>query len=146
MTLYLDTSSLVKLYINEPGTDAVRKLVDEATIVVTSGLAYPETRASLARRRRERVLLPGAFALAKELHGLRRTRFRGRQRVQIQLWLTAAAMNIKKAVRELTRMAPSPSQPELLGPEPFYPLCTASPAARRFPSSSKNPFGNNPGR
>lgn len=65
MTLYLDTSSLVKLYINEPGTDAVRKLVDEATIVVTSGLAYPETRAALARRRRERVLLPGAFALAK---------------------------------------------------------------------------------
>src|SRR3972149_3648963 len=48
----------------------------------------------------------GVFALAKELHGLRRTHFRGRQRVQIQLWLTAAATNIKKAVRELTRMAP----------------------------------------
>jgi transposase len=41
----------------------------------------------------------GAFALAKDLHGLRRTRLRGRRRVQIQLWLTAAAMNIKKAVR-----------------------------------------------
>ena len=41
----------------------------------------------------------GAFGLAKELHGLRQTRFRGRDRVQIQLWLTAAAMNIKKAVR-----------------------------------------------
>ncbi len=36
--------------------------------------------------------------MAKELHGLRRTRFRGRRRVQIQLWLTAAAMNIKRAV------------------------------------------------
>jgi transposase len=44
----------------------------------------------------------GAFGLAKELHGLRRTRFKGRSRVQIQLWLTAAAMNIKKAVRGLT--------------------------------------------
>ena len=43
----------------------------------------------------------GVFGLAKELHGLRRTRFRGRWRFQIQLWLTAAVMNIKKAVREL---------------------------------------------
>ena len=47
----------------------------------------------------------GAFGLAKELHGLRRTRFRGRHRVQIQLWMTAAAMNIKKAVRN-TRPKP----------------------------------------
>jgi transposase len=39
----------------------------------------------------------GAFGLAKELHGLRRTRFKGRWRVQIQVWLTAATMNIKKA-------------------------------------------------
>ncbi|MDA0770562.1 MAG: transposase [Chloroflexi bacterium] len=43
----------------------------------------------------------GAFALAKELHGLRRTRFVGRRKVQIQLWLTAAAMNIKKAAKAM---------------------------------------------
>lgn len=65
MTLYLDTSSLVKLYVTEPGTDAVRRLIDEATIVATSCVAYPETRAALARRRRERALRPVAFALAK---------------------------------------------------------------------------------
>lgn len=41
----------------------------------------------------------GTFGLAKELHGLRQTRFRGRRRVQIQVWLTAAAMNLKRAVR-----------------------------------------------
>ena len=45
----------------------------------------------------------GAFGLAKELHGLRRTRFKGRWRVQVQLWLTAAAMNIKKAVNSIGR-------------------------------------------
>lgn len=45
------------------------------------------------------IYIEGAFGLAKELHGLRRTRFKGRWRVQVQLWLTAAAMNIKKAVR-----------------------------------------------
>jgi hypothetical protein len=48
-----------------------------------------------------KVRVEGAFALAKELHGLRRTPFRGRRKVQIQLWLTAAAMNIKKAVRSI---------------------------------------------
>ena len=66
MTLYLDTSSLVKLYVAEPGSDAVRKLVDAATIVATSSIAYAETRAALARRRRERALRPMAFASAKK--------------------------------------------------------------------------------
>lgn len=49
------------------------------------------------------VCVEGAFGLAKELHGLRRTRFKGRRKVQIQVWLTAAAMNIKKAARSLAR-------------------------------------------
>lgn len=66
MTLYLDTSSLVKLYVAEPGSDTVRKLVDAATIVATSSVAYTETRAALARRRRERALVPAAFASAKK--------------------------------------------------------------------------------
>jgi uncharacterized protein len=65
VTLYLDTSSLVKLYVAEPGTEAVRKLVEAATIVATSLIAYPETRAVLARHRRERALRPAAFGLAK---------------------------------------------------------------------------------
>jgi predicted nucleic acid-binding protein len=66
VTLYLDTSSLVKLYVAEPGSDAVRKLVDAATIVATSSIAYTETRAALARRRRDHVLRPAAFASAKK--------------------------------------------------------------------------------
>jgi transposase len=48
-----------------------------------------------------KVYVEGAFGLGKELHGLRRTRFRGKRRVQIQLWLTAAAMNIKRAARQM---------------------------------------------
>lgn len=66
MTLYLDTSSLVKLYVAEPGSDAVRQLVDAATVVATSSIAYTETRAALARRRREGALRPAAFASAKK--------------------------------------------------------------------------------
>ena len=66
MTLYLDTSSLVKLYVAEPGSDAVRKLVDAASVVATSAIAYTETRAAMARRRRERALRPAAFASASK--------------------------------------------------------------------------------
>jgi predicted nucleic acid-binding protein len=65
VTLYLDTSSLVKLYVAEPGSDAVRTLVDASTVVATSSMAYAETRAALARRRRELALRPAAFASAK---------------------------------------------------------------------------------
>ena len=64
MTLYLDTSSLVKLYVAEPDSDVVRRLVGEATVVATSGIAYPESRAALARRRRERTLSPVAYRMA----------------------------------------------------------------------------------
>lgn len=67
-------------------------MVEEALVRTASPLGKQR----LAERR---MFVEGAFALAKELHGLRRTRLRGRRRVQIQLWLTAAAMNIKKAIQ-----------------------------------------------
>ena len=65
MTIYLDTSSLVKLYVPETGGDVVRRLVDAATVVATSAIAYPEARAALARRRREGALPQAAFMTAK---------------------------------------------------------------------------------
>ena len=64
MTLYLDTSSLVKMYVAEPDSHVVRRLIDQATIVATSGIAYAETRAALARRRRERALSPTSYRTA----------------------------------------------------------------------------------
>jgi uncharacterized protein len=65
VTLYLDTSSLVKLYVAEAGADLVRRLVVEATVVATSVVAYAELRAALARLRRERALTAAQFASAK---------------------------------------------------------------------------------
>ena len=56
MTLYVDTSSLVKLYVAEAGSETVRRLVAHANVVATSVVAYAEARAALARLRRERVL------------------------------------------------------------------------------------------
>jgi transposase len=73
-----------------------QQLVDEAK----ERLSSPRGQELLLQRK---VSAEGAFALAKELHGLRRTRFMGRWKVQIQLWLTAAVINIKKALKQLPR-------------------------------------------
>jgi predicted nucleic acid-binding protein len=65
MRLYCDTSSLVKLYIAEPGSDEVRTLCAEASVVVSSELAYVETRAALARLRRNGSVTSALFSRAK---------------------------------------------------------------------------------
>jgi predicted nucleic acid-binding protein len=65
LTLYLDTSSLVKLYVEEVGSGEVRAVVAQAAVVATSLVAYPETRAALARLRRSGDLSPARFATAK---------------------------------------------------------------------------------
>jgi predicted nucleic acid-binding protein len=65
VTLYLDTSSLIKLYVQEVGSEDVRHLVARAAVVATSIVAYPETRAALARLRRSGDLTPAKSAAAK---------------------------------------------------------------------------------
>lgn len=54
--LYLDTSGLLKLYLDEPGTDLVRRAVADAYSVRASELAYPEARSAFARLRRENAI------------------------------------------------------------------------------------------
>jgi len=58
VNLYVDTSALVKLYIDEEGSSTCRQAVVDAGLVATSVVAHIETRAALARRRRERALSP----------------------------------------------------------------------------------------
>jgi uncharacterized protein len=65
VTLYLDTSSLVKLYVTEAGSEDVRQLVGDANVVATSVVAYAETRAALARLRREGVLTASKLTSAE---------------------------------------------------------------------------------
>jgi predicted nucleic acid-binding protein len=50
MIIYLDTSSLVKLYIEEAYSDVVRKWVEDAEILATCRIAYPEIVSALNRR------------------------------------------------------------------------------------------------
>ena len=57
MNIYLDTSALVKLYIEEDGSDIVNDRTDRATIVSTSKIAYAETLSAFVRCKDEKVLL-----------------------------------------------------------------------------------------
>jgi transposase len=74
---------------------------------VEEALELTSTPLGRQRLRERKVRAEGVFGLAKELHGLRRTRFKGRWKVQIQLWLTAAAMNMKRAVATMSRGTPA---------------------------------------
>ena len=56
MTLYCDSSALLKIYIAEAHSDDVRRLVAAADAVVTSAVAFVEIRAAMARAVRERRL------------------------------------------------------------------------------------------
>lgn len=52
MILYLDTSSLLKHYIREPGSDDVATWIDGADLVATSRITLAESAAALSRRPR----------------------------------------------------------------------------------------------
>jgi uncharacterized protein len=54
--LYLDTSALVKIYVEETRSTDVRENVKQAEGLATSGIAYAEARAAFARKRREQGL------------------------------------------------------------------------------------------
>lgn len=51
--IYLDTSWLVKLYVDEPSAAAVRAIVADDVAIAVSELSYIEFHAALARRGRE---------------------------------------------------------------------------------------------
>ena len=53
MRLYLDTSALVKLHVQEEGSSLVRRGVERAALIATSALTYVEARAAFVRLRHE---------------------------------------------------------------------------------------------
>lgn len=65
MILYLDTSSLIKLYVEENGSPEIDRLVGEASLVCTSIVGYAEARSALARLRREGSLTAEQHTLTK---------------------------------------------------------------------------------
>ncbi|MBS4032226.1 MAG: type II toxin-antitoxin system VapC family toxin [Clostridiales bacterium] len=51
-----DTSALVKLYVDEEGSDIVRSSVKQTSVVATAKVAYVEARSAFARAKREGLL------------------------------------------------------------------------------------------
>lgn len=56
MICYFDTSALVKLYVEEAGSELVKVYVRKGLFVATSRVAYAEARAAFARAWREGIL------------------------------------------------------------------------------------------
>jgi predicted nucleic acid-binding protein len=54
--LYFDTAYVVRCYLREPGSDAVRALAASATTLVVSAIARAEFVAALHRKRRDGVV------------------------------------------------------------------------------------------
>ena len=53
MIVYLDTSSLVQLYVEEIDSEKIKNFVHNAATVSTSKIAYAEARAAFARKQKE---------------------------------------------------------------------------------------------
>lgn len=56
MILYLDTSALIKAYVNEDGTAEILGAMNRAEAVASHLIAFVETNAAFARLSREKVL------------------------------------------------------------------------------------------
>lgn len=63
--VYFDSSALVKLVVEESGTDLVAELWDGCDAALSSRLAYPEVRAALAAAARNHDLDEDGLAAAK---------------------------------------------------------------------------------
>ena len=50
--MYLDSTYIVKFYVNEPGSDAVRKIIRQADALFTSSLALAEVECAFHRHMR----------------------------------------------------------------------------------------------
>lgn len=66
MILFCDTSALVKLYIAETDSEALRSLAEQADALAVSRIAWAEMMAALARRVREAPADAAAIDLVRE--------------------------------------------------------------------------------
>jgi uncharacterized protein len=77
LIVYFDTSALVKLIFDEPGSELAVELWDRADVLVSSQLVYPEARAALAGAARagriDEATHVSAVATLEELYAQLRT-------------------------------------------------------------------------
>jgi uncharacterized protein len=66
LILYLDTSALVKAYVDETGSDIVLQHLQATDIAVTHEIAYVEARSAYARLARDQYLTSAEHDLVKQ--------------------------------------------------------------------------------
>jgi hypothetical protein len=66
LRIFLDTSALVKVYIDEPGSERVLEILAETTAVVLSVLAEPELISSMNRLHREKKMTDAQYRAIKQ--------------------------------------------------------------------------------
>jgi uncharacterized protein len=98
--IYLDTSWLVKLYVDESDSAAIRSVVAADPDVVVSDVAYVEFHSALCRRRRERLLSARAAASLSEMFEADWVQ-RVRVAISREVLLRARALLAAHAVRTL---------------------------------------------
>jgi predicted nucleic acid-binding protein len=59
---YMDSSALIKRFVEEKGSERVRRMVEEEGPVATSKIAYAEVHSGLARKKREGNLSSAGYA------------------------------------------------------------------------------------
>ena len=62
--IYLDTSALIKRFVNENGSPLVQSIVQRKGVIATAKIAYAEIFAGLTRKLREGNLSKAQYALA----------------------------------------------------------------------------------
>ena len=67
MRVFFDSSSFVKRYINETGTDTVLAWCDQATEIILSGIALPEIISAFCRLQREAKITDTQYRQLKSL-------------------------------------------------------------------------------
>lgn len=67
--IYLDSSALVKRYMKEVGTDALRAMMARERIAATSKLAYPEMLSAFMRKHRAGEISQKSLEMALEKFG-----------------------------------------------------------------------------
>ncbi len=66
MITYVDTSTIIKLLIDEPGTDAASAIWDQPDVLATGRIAHVEVRAALAAARRQARISAPVLAVAEQ--------------------------------------------------------------------------------
>jgi hypothetical protein len=65
MRAYFDSSALVKRYVEESGSDAVQEILDRTDELAIGIIGPPEGISVFVRKRRERILTPDHYQVAK---------------------------------------------------------------------------------